>query len=63
MKSALKGVSEEFGVDIEVLGVDDNPDLVALYDEKMPVLLHIGIELCRYHRDMPKVRDYLRKIS
>ena len=63
MECALGAISEEFGVDVDVVDVDSDPNLEALYDEKVPVLLHRGVELCCYHLDIPKVRDYLGKIS
>ncbi len=62
MEVALAPLASEFGVDIEVLDVDADPALEALYDELVPVLLHEGKELCHYFLDTAKVRDYLDKI-
>ncbi len=62
MELALRALISEFGVDLEVLDVDADPELEALYDEQVPVLLHEGNELCHYFLDVIKVRDYLSKI-
>lgn len=62
MESALIPLAVEFGVKVEVLDVDAAPELEALYNELVPVLLHEGTELCHYFLDDAKVRDYLGKI-
>jgi len=62
MESALRPLLAEFGVDVEVLDVDADSELEALYDELVPVLLHEGSELCHYFLDAIKVRDYLSEI-
>jgi hypothetical protein len=62
MELALRPLLAEFGVDVEVFDVDADPELEALYDELVPVLLHQGSELCHYFLDVIKVRDYLSKI-
>ncbi len=62
MEVALAPLAAEFGIDVEVLDVDAHPELEALYDELVPVLLHEGNELCHYFLDTAKVRDYLGKI-
>jgi thioredoxin reductase (NADPH) len=45
--------------EIEVLDVDADPVLEARYDELVPVLEAEDVELCHYHLDAPKVREYL----
>lgn len=62
LELGLRPLAAEFGVDVEVLDVDADPKLEALYDELVPVLLHEGTELCHYFLDVIKVRDYLSKI-
>ncbi|MCF8198400.1 MAG: glutaredoxin family protein [Sulfuritalea sp.] len=45
---------------IVVTDVDGDPQLVAKYDELVPVLVDSeGRELCRYFLDTVKVREYL----
>ncbi len=62
MELALLPLAAEFGVDVDVVDVDADPRLEALYDELVPVLLHEGTELCHYHLEDAKLRDYLSKI-
>jgi thioredoxin reductase (NADPH) len=62
MESALLPLAAEFGVKVDILDVDADPELEALYNERVPVLLHAGTELCHYFLEVAKVRDYLSKI-
>jgi len=62
MEVALKPIAEEFGAKITVLDVDADADLEARYDERVPVLLHGGTELCHYFLDEAKTREYLAGI-
>jgi len=62
MEAALAPLALEFGAEVDVVDVDADPALEALYDELVPVLLHEGKELCHYFLDAAKVRDYLSEI-
>jgi thioredoxin reductase (NADPH) len=62
MEEALAPLADEFGVEVEVLDVDDHPALLEVYDELVPVLLHDGAELCHYFLDVGKVRDHLHSM-
>ena len=62
MEEALAPLAAEFGVALEVLDVDADPALLALYDELVPVLLHDDKELCHYFLDVGKVRDHLNAL-
>jgi thioredoxin reductase (NADPH) len=62
MEAALTPLAAEFGAEVDVIDVDADPQLEALYNELVPVLLHEGVELCHYFLDEAKVRDYLGKI-
>ena len=59
MELALIPLAAEFGVDIELVDIDADPELEALYDEWVPVLLYEGSELCHHVLETGKVRDYL----
>ena len=62
MEVALTPLALEFGVLVDVLDADADPELEVLYGERVPVLLHDGNELCHYFLNVAKVRDYLSKI-
>ena len=62
MELSLTPLAGEFGVSVAVVDVDTDPELEALYGERVPVLLHEGNELCHYFLEIAKVRDYLSKI-
>ncbi len=63
MEAEIRPIAQEFGWRLEILDVDADPVLEACYDERVPVLLHAGRELCHYFLDAVKVRDYLSKIG
>jgi hypothetical protein len=62
MELALLPMAAEFGAKLDILDVDADAELEALYGELVPVLLHDGFELCHYFLEVAKVRDYLGKI-
>ena len=66
MLAALEALRGETGVPnfgIEVLDVDDDPELETKYNELVPVLVDgEGRELCHYFLDAAKVREYLNAI-
>jgi thioredoxin reductase (NADPH) len=62
MAVALEPLAEEFGATVTVVDVDKDPALEARYDEWVPVLLHGDMELCHYHLDVAKTREYLAGI-
>jgi hypothetical protein len=61
METALQPLVEEFAIEVEVIDVDAVPELEARYDELVPVLLHGETELCHYHLETAKVREYLSR--
>ena len=63
MELALLPLAAEFGVDVDIVDVDTDPELEALYDELVPVLLHRGTELCHYFLDIAKVRACLSRVN
>lgn len=64
MESALRPLLAEFGAELEVVDVDADadPELEALFNELVPVLLYEGTELCHHFLEVAKVRDYLGEI-
>lgn len=60
MADALKPFEHEFGLAIDIQDVDAVPELLLVYDELVPVLLHEGKVLCHYRLDTDGVRQYLQ---
>lgn len=56
---ALKPLQAEFGVEVDVVDVDQHPGLEERYGEWVPVLMAGDLELCHYHLDTDAVRAYL----
>ena len=56
--AALQPIATEYGWEVEVIDVDQHPELEARCDELVPVLLHGEHELCHYHLDEAAVRAY-----
>ena len=64
MLAALRTLDCEFKFKVEVIDVDASEELVALYDELVPVLVAKGprmpdMQLCHYFLDVAKVRAFL----
>ncbi|MGN6650614.1 glutaredoxin family protein [Trinickia sp.] len=59
MLDALRPLADAFGATVEVVDVDGDPELVARYDELVPVLVCNGVELCHYRLDSERVRAAL----
>ena len=62
MEAALLPLAAEFKARVTVVDVDDDLELEALYNERVPVLLHGENELCHHFLDPAKVREYLAGI-
>lgn len=59
MLDELRPLADAFGATVEVVDVDGDPELVARYDELVPVLVCNGVELCHYRLDGERVRAVL----
>lgn len=63
---ALKDLQGQVSFDFQVIDIDSNPELVALYGERIPVLVfltnHQEQEICHYFLDLAAFDDYLAKI-
>ena len=62
MAVAMTPLLDEYGIEMEVVDVDSDPELEAKYDELVPVLLFGDDELCHHFLDVAKVREYLTGI-
>ena len=63
MHAALAPLCGEFGIALEVVDVDSDPELVRRFDEQVPLLMHQGVELARWRLDAAAIRVYLGKIG
>ena len=54
MRAALQPYQAEYGFELQVFDVDEDPELEARYNELVPVLLHEGGEICHWHLDDAK---------
>ena len=66
MLTALQALQATFSFDIEVIDVDADPALVAVYDELVPVLIGSGQgsppqQLCHYFLNENAVRGFLSR--
>jgi glutaredoxin len=59
MLAALEVLRGEFDFEVAVIDIDADPALESMYNELVPVLATAERELCRYHLDPAKVREYL----
>lgn len=51
MRDALQPYQQQYGFDLNVVEIDDFPELEQKYNELVPVLLHGDTEICHYHLD------------
>jgi thiol-disulfide isomerase/thioredoxin len=59
MRAELARLETEYDFDVLAVDVDDDPALLAKYDERVPVLCAGDRELCQFRFDEVKVREYL----
>ena len=59
MRDALQPYLAEYRAELEIVEIDDFPDLEAKYNELVPVLLHGEREICHWHLDEAALRAYL----
>ena len=60
MRAALQPYQAEYGFELQVFDVDEDPELEARYNELVPVLLHEGGEICHWHLDEAKLLAVLQ---
>lgn len=60
MRDALQPLQAELGFDVDIVEIDDFPDLEEKYDELVPVLLHGDVEICHYFLDEQALRKHIQ---
>lgn len=61
---ALQDLQKQVSFDFQVIDIDSSPELMALYGEKIPVLISPANnqEICHYFLDLAALDDYLEKV-
>ncbi|VXC28081.1 Glutaredoxin [Burkholderia sp. 8Y] len=59
MRAELEPIAQRFGVPIDWIDIDDDPLLEAGYNERVPVLMLDGVELCEHRLDAKAVQTAL----
>jgi glutaredoxin len=60
MRAELEPIAQRFGIGIQWIDIDDDPALEARYNERVPVLMLDGRELCHYRLDANAVEAALK---
>ncbi|WP_250499749.1 glutaredoxin family protein [Caballeronia sp. GAWG1-5s-s] len=55
MRAELEPIAQRFGVAIEWIDIDDDPLLETRYNERVPVLMLDGVEVCEHRLDVDAV--------
>lgn len=60
---SLQDLQMQVSFDFQVVNIDSDPELIALYGEKIPVLVSAADnqEICHYFLDLAALDDYLDK--
>lgn len=61
MRSQLLPYQQEYGFELDVFDVDEDPNLEEQYNELVPVLLHEGEEICHWFLDEEKLKAVLSR--
>ena len=60
MTQALERLRPELGFDIKAVDIDAVPELVRLYNTRVPVLVAEGVEICYYFLEEQRLREHLQ---
>ncbi|HAJ93102.1 MAG TPA: glutaredoxin, partial [Gammaproteobacteria bacterium] len=60
MTQALERLRPELGIDITAVDIDAVPELVRLYNTRVPVLVAEGVEICYYFLEEQRLREHLQ---
>ena len=62
MRQVLLPYQQQYGFELNVVDVDEDENLVARYNELVPVLLHGEHEICHWHLDEAALSAYLNQV-
>lgn len=63
MRQALLPYQQQYGFALNVVDVDEDENLVARYNELVPVLLHGEHKICHWHLDEAALSVYLNQVA
>ncbi|QMT43269.1 glutaredoxin family protein [Kingella oralis] len=63
MRQALLPYQQQYGFALNVVDVDEDENLVARYNELVPVLLHGEHEICHWHLNEAALSAYLNQAA
>lgn len=63
MQTALESIQGGLSFNLDIVDVDDHPELEARYGELVPVLLDGEVEICHYFLDQAKLAAHLERKS
>ncbi|MDK4680374.1 glutaredoxin family protein [Kingella negevensis] len=63
MQNALLPFQKQYGFELEIVEIDDFPELEQKYNELVPVLLHGETEICHWHLDETGLHQYLMNLQ
>jgi len=61
MRRDLTALEGRLAFTVKSVDIDGDPDLVARYGHKVPVLVGGGEEICHYFLDEPQLREHLSR--
>lgn len=59
MLAALQPYRQQYGFALQVLDVDEDPELEARFNELVPVLMDGETEICHWHLNEPVLQRHL----
>ncbi|MCF7521698.1 glutaredoxin family protein [Neisseria sp. ZJ106] len=60
MKEQLQPYQQQYGFELEIIDVDEDPVLEEQYNELVPVLLNGNTEICHWFLDEPALQQVLQ---
>lgn len=61
MRDQLIPFQQQYGFELEIIDVDDSPELEQKYNELVPVLLHGQQQICHWHLDEIQLKAVLEQ--
>ena len=63
MQKLLPSYLDEAGISLDIIYIDDNPDLEQQYGSLVPVLKAGEIEICHYFLDVKALQQYISELG